>query len=62
MKEPLKTATIAFRIEQSIKEKLQAEAQKDRRSLSRYIEITLLNHLDNLAATAKVQDETLHKS
>lgn len=50
-----KTATIAFRISQEIKERLQEAAKKDRRSLSQYIEITLINHLMNLAADATIQ-------
>jgi predicted HicB family RNase H-like nuclease len=50
-----KTTTIAFRIEQDLKAQLQKAALKDRRSLSQYVEIVLINHLNILEEKAKVQ-------
>ena len=54
-----KMATIAFRIETELKERLIEEAKKDRRNLSQYIQILIVNHLDNSEAKAKTQGETL---
>lgn len=54
-----KMATIAFRIETELKERLIEEAKKDRRNLSQYIQILIVNHLDNSEAKAKNQGETL---
>ena len=54
-----KTSTIAFRIEDELKARLTEEAKKDRRSLSQYIQVLLINHLNTLEAKAKNQGETL---
>jgi len=51
-----KTTSIAFRIDEDMKSQLQKAAQKDRRSLSQYIEITLINHLKTLEAESTIQD------
>jgi len=62
MKSQNKMATIAFRIETELKDRLINEAKQDRRNLSQYIQILIINHLDTQAAKAKAQGEILHNS
>ena len=56
MSDKSKTSTIAFRIDEETKIKLQHAAVDDRRSLSQYILVVLTDHLKTLEAEGQDQD------